>query len=440
MLTKKILKQILNVKHTAIDDVNISPEGVVFIDVHLTKAASCRCGICGKHAPRYDRGDGAKRLWRTCDWNTLKVYLRADEYRIKCPFCGVITAMVPWARHGSRFTYEFEQEVAWLAVGASSKFVSELMRISWNTVGPIIGRVKDALDVDPSRRFDDLIRIGVDETSYRKGHKYITVVINHDTGKVIWACKGHGKGVFSQFFELLTDSQRASIELVSGDGARWIQECIDRYCPNAKRCIDPFHVVEWANDALNQVRIAVTKEAAQTKASGTGKKPGRPSKDAPKQDTTARDLKGSRFALGKSPEHLTGNQQAQLEFIAKSNPKLYRAYLLKEKLRLIFHCRDVSTAKEELDSWIKWAQHCRIDVYVELQRKIRRHYDAILASIEHHLSNARIEAINNKIKLSIRMAYGFRNIDNMLALIMLRCSDLKVLLPWQQTEPCSARC
>ena len=431
MLTKKIIKLILNVKQTVIDCISLSPQNALIIDVHPTKGASCRCGKCGKRAPRYDRGEGSKRLWRTCDWNTIMVYLRADEYRVNCPDCGVVAAQVPWARHNSRFTREFEQEVAWLAVGASSKFVSELMRISWNTVGPIISRVKEALDVNPMARFDNLVQIGVDETSYRKGHKYITVVINHDTGKVIWACKGHGKGVFSQFFELLTEQQRASIQLVSGDGAKWIQECIDKYCPNAMRCIDPFHVVEWANEALDQVRIAVTKEAAKAAKSNTKSKPGRPPKNAPKKDTTAKDLKGSRFALDKASEHLTDNQLAQIKFIAKSNPKLYRGYLLKEKLRLVFHCRDVETAKKELDSWISWAQRSRIDVYVELQRKIRRHYDAILASIEHHLTNARIEAINNKIKLSIRMAYGFRNIDNLIDMVMLRCSDLKVSLPWQ---------
>ena len=105
-------------------------------------------------------------------------------------------------------------------------------------------------------------------------------------------------------------------------------------------------------------------------------------------------------------------------------------YLLKEKLRLVFQCENVAIAKKELDGWIKWAQHCRINVFVELQRKIRRHYDAILATMEHHLSNAVLEATNRKIKLSVYMAYGFRNIDNMIDMIMLRCSDIDVRLPW----------
>ena len=133
-----------------------------------------------------------------------------------------------------------------MAVNCSRIAVAAFMRISWNTVGPIIERVEKDLDINPNARFDNLVRIGVDETSYRKGYKYITTVVNHDTGNVIWVAKGHGKTIFEQFFKLLTPEQRNSIQLVSGDGAKWIDECIKEYCPNANRCVDPFHVIEWA--------------------------------------------------------------------------------------------------------------------------------------------------------------------------------------------------
>jgi len=126
--------------------------------------------------------------------------------------------------------------------------------------------------------------------------------------------------------------------------------------------------------------------------------------------------------------HSLRMQDAQLELIVKSDPRLYRAYLLKEKLRLAFKL-PIDKAKEEIESWIKWAQHCRLPEFVELQRKIRRHLDAILAAIGNGMSNARIEAVNNKIKVTIRMGYGFRNLDNMIALLMLRCSKLDVALP-----------
>jgi len=350
---------------------------------------------------------------------------------VSCAPNGVVAAAVPWARHNSRFTREFEELATWLSLSCTKTAVATLLRISWNTIGPIISRMRAELDSNPAARFEGLVRIGVDETSYKKGHKYITVVINHDTGKVIWAHEWHGKTIFTEFFKLLSKEQLANMQLVSGDGAKWIQACIDAYCPKAKRCIDPFHVVQWATEALDEVRRVAWRDARKNHKVEPKNKRGRPKKNAAKKDITAQDLKGTRYVLGKAPEHLTEKQTAQLEFIAKVDKRLYRAYLLKEKLRLVFQCEDLATAKTELDGWIKWAQHCRIEVFVEIQRKIRRHYDAILATMEHHLSNAVIEATNRKIKLSVYMAYGFRNIDNMIDMIILRCSDIDVRLPWE---------
>jgi transposase len=111
----------------------------------------------------------------------------------------------------------------------------------------------------------------------------------------------------------------------------------------------------------------------------------------------------------------------------EEGPKLFRGYLLKEKPRLVFQ-HPFAKAKEELEEWLAWAQRCRIPQFDELREKIKRHFEAILSSVKFGLSNARIEAINNKIKVSIRMAYGFRNIENMLALVMLRCSGVNLTL------------
>ena len=156
---------------------------------------------------------------------------------------------------------------------------------------------------------------GVHETSYRKGHKYITVVVNHDTNEVIWAHERHGKEVFEMFLKELTEEQRASIEIVTGDGARWIDECIKQYLPRCKRCVDGFHVVEWANEALDKVRRKSWRDA------------------------------------------------------------------------------------------------------VEESRRVTK------------LAHEMIEATNNKIKLIIRRSYGFRNIQNMIDMVLLICSNLRVPLP-----------
>jgi len=139
--------------------------------------------------------------------------------------------------------------------------------------------------------------------------------------------------------------------------------------------------------------------------------------------------------LLKNPENLTKNQQVAMEMLIKSDKRLYRAYLLKEALRMVFKCTG-DAAPEGLDGWLKWAQRCRIKEFVELGRKVRRHKAAILASIRHGMTNARIEAINNKIKVTIRMGYGYRNIDNLIALVKLKCGDNTVALPGRKSENC----
>jgi hypothetical protein len=155
--------------------------------------------------------------------------------------------------------------------------ISKYMRIDWRTVGRCIARVHEDLEPDVNVRLDGAVKIGIDETSYRKGHSYITVVVNHETNTVIWAAKDHGKSVLQKFCEQLTPEQRASIKVVTGDGARWITDCVKKYFPNAERCVDPFHVVEWATEALDKVRVAAwrrAQEAAKAVAVSRGK--GRP--------------------------------------------------------------------------------------------------------------------------------------------------------------------
>ncbi len=180
---------------------------------------------------------------------------------MQCPKHGIHIAEVSWAYPDSRFTKEFDRMVAWLAKNLSKSATSELMRIDWKTVGRCVSRAINELELDRSKRLDGLVNIGIDETSYRKGYKYITVVINHDTNTVVWAAPGHGKFVLESFFRQLSPEQRASIRTVIVDGARWITDCVNEFIPKCERCIDLFHVAEWATDALNEVRREAWLEA-----------------------------------------------------------------------------------------------------------------------------------------------------------------------------------
>ena len=267
---------------------------------------------------------------------------------------------------------------------------------------------------------------------YKKGHKYITVVINHENSSVVWCGIGFGKEVLSQFFKILTPEQRASIRCVSADGARWIASCIAEYCPNAERCVDPFHVVSWATEALDKERRKAWSEAHQVAREASKRSKGHPLKDEAvnPEKKQAKAVKNLRYVLLKNPEHLSENQRAQLQFLTEANPRLYRAYLLKEGLRLALKAGADEIA-DSLTHWMSWAQRCRIPGFRELRLKIKRNFDSIVASAKHGLSNARMEATNNKIKLVIHTAFGFRNTDNLLAMVMLTCSEIQPKLPWE---------
>ena len=196
LLKKHIGVNRIHIINTKIE--TIDAEEAIVIDVANYKKDQCCCPICGKKAPKYDLGRN-KGLWRALDMSSTKVYLRADTHRVECPDHGVHTQKVSWARPGSRFTYNFEEIVAWLSLNLPRTAVAEYMRISWNTVGPILTRIEKELSVKSENRFDNLVRIGIDETSFKKGYKYITVVVNHDTGNVIWVGEGHSENTLSKF-------------------------------------------------------------------------------------------------------------------------------------------------------------------------------------------------------------------------------------------------
>lgn len=419
-------------KTTVIEGVDYDPQQqFVVAHVRVSGRVKPRCGRCGARCGGYDWGEGRRR-WRSLDLGALPVYLEADAPRVECPTHGVTVARVPWARHGAGHTRFFDSQVAWLATITSKSAVTELMRIAWRTVGAITTRVW----ADTASRVDlfaGLERIGIDEISYKKGNKYLTVVVCHDTGRLVWVAPGRNKATLGAFFDQLEASQAgrcAQITHVSADGADWIGDVVAQRCPQAIRCADPFHVVKWATDALDEVRRQAWHDARKAARSEPRRGVGRPRKDAPPRPASdhARALKNSRYALWKNPEDLTDKQTAKLAWIAQTDPKLHRAYLLKEGLRTVFKLPHTQ-AREALERWISWARRCRIPPFVKLQKTIVKQRDRILAAIEHGLSNGRIESVNTKIRLITRIAFGFRNTDSLIALAMLTLGGHHPTLP-----------
>lgn len=359
---------------------------------------------------------------------SARCYVEYAPRRVECPEHGVRAEAVPWARAApSRFTSAFEDTVAWLALHMCRSALAELMRVDWRTVGGICARVEADLEARDGRgRLDGLRRIGVDETSYKRGHRYMTVVVDHDRGRVVWASEGHGKRQLNDFLDHLTDVQRGSIEVVTADGARWIADVVAERLPGAELAVDPFHAVSWATEALDDLRREAWREARRAPRPKRGR--GRPRKGEEAPADSAKGVKGLRFPLLKNPEDLSEGQASALGALRRSGTALWRGYLLKEGLRAVFR-GDPADARASLDRWLSWACRCRIPQFVELSRKARRKREGVLRSIELGVSNARVEAVNNKIKVAVRQGYGFRNIDNLIALVMLRCSDLRPALP-----------
>jgi transposase len=242
--------------------------------------------------------------------------------------------------------------------------------------------------------------------------------VDHDSGRLVWAAPGRDKATLAGFFDALGPERSAAITHVSADGADWIADVVAERCPDAVRCADPFHVVKWATDALDEVR----RQAWNTARGAVGRR------CAGRATGHAKALKHARYALWKNPENLTPRQHAKLAWVAKTDPRLHRAYLLKEGLRLVFQLPH-DEAVEALEVWVRSARRCRIPAFVELQRRIVKHTASILAAIEHGLSNGRIESVNTKIRLITRIAFGFRSPDALIALAMLSLGGHRPTLP-----------
>jgi len=373
------------------------------------------CPHCGHGTRfRYDTRDVEKpSSWRHLDLGVWRVEVRAALRRLRCPAHGVVVEAVPFARPGAHLTRDYDDLLAWLATRMDTTAVARLTRVSWRTVGRACERVV-ATELDPDR-LNGLFRIGVDEISWRKHHKYLTLVVDHDRGVVIWGAKGRDAKTLDGFFDELGPLRSGAIEAVSLDlGPAFIKSVTaEDHAPQAVICADPFHVVKLVGDALDEVRRDLWQALRRL--------PG---------DRWAKDFKGARWALLKNPEDLTDAQAAQLAKLRRNQGGIWRAYEMKEQFRAIF-AGDLNRdqAAELLDRWCARAQRSRLAPFVKAARTMRHRRDLILNAIEHGLSNGRVEGLNNKVRLIVRRAYGFHSADAALALVMLGAGPIDLKLP-----------
>ncbi len=395
--------RLLRLDGATVTGVEFVDDGVV-VDVRRRKRrVECVCGYTTRAF--YDR---TVRRWRHLDVAGTKLWLRGEIRRVSCPSCGVRTERVTWARPGSRFTIEFEDLVAWLAQRAAKSTVAELMRCSWESVDRIVTSVVIEHLVDS--RFDGLRHLGVDEIAYRSGHRYLTVVVDHDTNRVVWAIEGRTKEALAAFYDALGPERCALIEAVSMDMTTIYRSITQERIPHAAICLDPFHVMQWVNETLDKVYRSAPRSPLDGSISGL-------------------EWRRTRTALRTGAERLSGDQHQRVNRLRRRRYQLWRAWELKEQFRDLYRATPPALAAEYLRRWCTSALRSRIPAYRTLVKRIRKHFDGIVNAVTWGLSNSRVEGVNAKIRLINNRAHGHHTADALIATTYLTLGGITIPLP-----------
>lgn len=400
------LNRMLRLPGASVVDVSFGGEGVI-VTVRSRRRRRV-CAACGQTGRQLEIHDRRLKRWRHLDLGANRCVIECELRRLRCPDCGVRLEPVPWARPGAAHTRDFEDVVAWLAQQMAKTPIAGLLRIGWDTVGRIVARVvADHLD---EKRLSGLVAIGVDEISYRRHHRYLTSVVDHHAGAIVWCAPGRNAATLQRFFDQLGD-RRHSIRAVSIDMSGGYEKAIRDAIPEAEIAFDPFHVVRLAQRAVDQVRRDEwnAHERSHTPA--------------------GRWIKGTRWSLLKAPEKQTIDQLAVLHDVQHANKPMFRAFLLKEELRLLYQLEDPDLAPAHLAAWLAWASRSKLDPFIKLARTIRAHRDGVLAAIRLGLTNGRLEGLNSRIRLISHRSFGFHSAAPLIALVYLCCAGITIDLP-----------
>ena len=385
-------------------------EGVDFnaekkrFDIYLNfpKGTKFTCPSCGTH--HCNIHDTRDKEWRHLDIFQYPTYLHVRVPRIECGQCkGIIQVNVPWAREYSSFTLLFEGMVVLMAqdmqVSHVAKRVNENDTRIWRIIKHYIKKALHKLD------FSNITTFCVDETSERKGHKYITIFANKVTGYVLYVCKGKDASTVGNFFtELLSHHGNPSkITQACCDMSPAFISGITEYFVNAHIIFDKFHVMQLVNKAVDEVRrIDQVKNVL---------------------------LKKTRYIWLKNPENLTEKQTQLLASLRTMELKTARAYQMKLNLQHFWSIPDRETAEAYLKKWYFWLTHSKLEPMINVAKTIKKHWDGILNYIDFKITNGLMEGLNSIVQTLKRSARGYRNTDNFILMIYLRCSHLKFDLP-----------
>jgi len=360
-----------------------------------------RCPECDADCALYDRQP--ERRWRHLDTCQYRTILHAQPPRSDCPEHGPRVVKLPWAEPGSRFTALFEGlAIAWLRQ-ASQSGVAALLRLSWDEVHGILERaVRRGLT---RRQAEPVPRLGVDEKSFRKRHRYLTVVNDLDRGRVLYVAEGRRQASLDGFWGTLTAEQLAGVEAVAMD--MW-----DPYVASTrahldgaadKIVFDKFHIAQHLAKAVDQVRRAENK---QLRAMGDER------------------LKGTKYQWLRHPAGFSKDAWREFGRLREADLKTARAWALKETAMRLFDYRYAGAARRFFELWSGWASRSRLEPMLKVGRMLRARLDNILTYLKRHVTNAVSEALNSRIQWVKATARGFRNQQNFINAIYFHCGGL----------------
>ena len=381
------------------------PEGAIHFVVEC-QAQRLACPACG--AAQQLIHDRIERRWQHLHFLQFKAFIHARLPRVACTQCGK-TGQVqpPWARPGSGFSLVMEAFVIALCQAMPVAHVARLVGVSddriWRLLRHHIGQARAQED------HSAVTRVGVDETSSRRGQRYVTLLHDADERRLLFATPGRNAATFDAFAADLKahGGDPAAISDLGMDMSKAFQAGAATHCPQARVTFDPFHVIALASKALDQVRRAEVK--------------------------TEPDLKNSRWALHKDAATWNYEQVCTMHWLQRSHLKTARAWRLKEALRDLYAARPApQDAGPLLDRWISWARRCRLPAFKRLGATVRAHRAGILEHFRSGLSNGFVEAMNAQIQAAKARAKGYATTSNLIAIAYLLCAKLKHLPrnPW----------
>lgn len=353
------------------------------------KAGTCRCTACGSE--NVGRQGSVRRPFRTLPIGRRSVTLRAEIPRLHCHDCGKTRqAAIGFAEPRRTYTKSFERYVLELSRHMTIKDVAEHLGVSWDVVKDIQKRYLHRRFAKP--RLKHLRQIAIDEISVGQGHRYITLVLDLESGAVVHVGAGKGGDSLREFWKRLRASG-ARIEAVATDMSPAYIDAVTTHLPRATLVFDRFHVMKLFNDKLSNFRRDLHREVTD--------------------QLHKQALKGTRWLLLKRPENLDEkrNEPQRLAEALKLNEPLATAYYLKEDLAEVWEQEDEQTAQAFLLDWIAQAESSGIGMLKQFAKTLRLHALGILAWYDYPISTGPLEGTNNKIKTMKRQAYGFRDPD-----------------------------